>query len=199
LRTTDKVKLFTCATNVLTNQLRVFGPGEITLDAVLASACLPFLFQAVEIDGENYWDGGYMGNPPLFPVVYNCDSPDLVLVMINPIRIASVPQTAQAILDRINTISFNSSLMREMRAIAFVNRLVEKGFDDEGRLKKMLIHCVDAEDEMSQLGVSSKLNTTREFLTWLFQLGRRRGAAFLNSHFDQIGRESSVAIEERFI
>jgi NTE family protein len=119
--------------------------------------------------------------------------------MVNPIQIKQVPQTPQAILDRINTLSFNSSLMREMRAINFVNQLVDSGFDDGGRLKKMLIHCIDAEDEMSNLGVSSKVNAGWDFLAWLFELGRKRGDAFLREHFDKLGNESSTSIEERFI
>jgi NTE family protein len=199
LRQSDKVKLFVCASNVITNRLRVFEHSEISVDAVLASACLPSLFQAVEINGEYYWDGGYMGNPPIFPIIYNCTSTDVVLILSNPIQIKQVPQTAQAILDRINRLSFNSSLMREMRAINFVNRLVDSGFDDGGRLKKMLIHCIDAEDEMNNLSVSSKLNLGWEFLTWLFELGRQRADAFLREHFDKIGEESSTSIEQRFL
>ena len=140
-----------------------------------------------------------MGNPPIFPIIYNCASADVLLIMVNPIHIDQVPQTAQAILDRINTLSFNSSLMREMRAINFVNRLVESGFDKGGQLKKMLIHCIEAEDEMSALGVSSKLNVSREFLLWLFELGRKRADDFLREHFDKIGKESSSSIEERFL
>jgi NTE family protein len=199
LRQSDKVKLFVCASNVRTNRLRVFEHGDISVEAVLASSCLPSLFQAVEINGDHYWDGGYMGNPPIFPIIYNCRSADVLLIMINPIQTKQVPQTAQAILDRINTLSFNSSLMREMRAINFVNRLVDSGFDDGGRLKKMLIHCIDAEDEMSNLGVSSKLNVEREFLRWLFELGRSRADVFLKDHFDKIGWESSTSIEQRFL
>ena len=199
LRQSDKVKLFVCASNVITNRLRVFEHSEISVDAVLASACLPSLFQAVEINGEYYWDGGYMGNPPIFPIVYNCISTDVVLILSNPIQIKQVPQTAQAILDRINRLSFNSSLMREMRAINFVNRLVDSGFDDGGKLKKMLIHCIDAEDEMNNLSVSSKLNVGWEFLKWLFELGRQRGDAFLREHFDKLGNKSSTSIEQRFI
>lgn len=199
LRRCAKHKLFVCASNVLTNRLRVFECSEISVDAVLASACLPFLFQAVEIDGEYYWDGGYMGNPPLFPLLYACKSRDVVLIMINPIRITEVPQSAQAILDRINTMSFNSSLMREMRAVHFVNQLVDNGFDDGGRLRKALIHCIEAEDEMRELGVSSKVNVTREFLLWLFELGRQRGDDFLRLHYDKIGHESATAIDKRFL
>lgn len=199
LRRAAEVKLFVCACNVMTNRLRVFDHGAMSVDAVLASACLPSLFQAVEIDGEHYWDGGYMGNPPIFPVIYHCASADVLLVMINPIEIDQPPRTAQAILDRIHTLSFNSSLMREMRAIAFVNRLVAAGFDDGGRLKQVRIHCVDAEAEMRGLGASSKYNTERAFLEWLFELGRARGAAFLAEHFEKIGRESSTSIEQRFL
>jgi NTE family protein len=199
LRRSDKVKLFVCASNVVTNRLHVFDRSNISVDAVVASGCIPSVFQAIEINGEYFWDGGYMGNPPIFPLIYNCASADVLLIMVNPIHIEQVPETAQAILDRINTLSFNSSLMREMRAINFVNRLVESGFDDEGRLKKMLIHCIDAEDEMSKLGVSSKLNVGREFLGWLFELGRARADIFLRDHFDTIGKESSTSIEQRFL
>jgi NTE family protein len=199
LSRSDAVKLFVCASNVITNRLRVFEHGDITVDAVLASACIPSVFQAIEIDGEYFWDGGYMGNPPIFPIIYNCASADVLLIMVNPIHIDQVPQTAQAILDRINTLSFNSSLMREMRAINFVNRLVESGFDRDGQLKKMLIHCIEAEGEMSALGVSSKLNVGCDFLKWLFELGRQRADVFLAEHFDKIGKESSTSIEQRFL
>ena len=199
LRRSEKVKLFVCASNVFTNRLRVFDLNDISVDAVVASGCIPSVFQAVEINGEYFWDGGYMGNPPIFPLIYNCASADVLLVMVNPIHIEQVPRTAQAIFDRINTLSFNSSLMREMRAISFVNRLVDGGFDDGGRLRKMLIHCIDAEDEMSRLGVSSKLNVGREFLRWLFELGRARADIFLRDHFGAIGQDSSTSIEQRFL
>lgn len=199
LRQANDLKLFVCASNVTTNRLRVFEREEISVDAVLASACLPSVFQAIEIDGEHYWDGGYMGNPPIFPLIYECNSQDVVLVLINPIRIDGVPKSAQAIIDRINTLSFNSSLMREMRAIAFISALVDKGFDDGGRLRKMFMHCIEAEDELRCLGVSSKLNVNRDFLMWLFDLGRQRGAAFLREHFDKLGKQSSVDIKQRFL
>jgi NTE family protein len=199
LRGGDGVKLYVCATNVMTNRLRVFERSDMCVGAVLASACLPSLFQAVEVDGEHYWDGGYIGNPPIFPLIYNCVSPDILLVMINPIEISELPQTAQAILDRINTLSFNSSLMREMRAVEFVNHLVEHGFDDGGRLKKVRIHCIDAENEMRSLGVSSKLNVGWDFLQGLFSLGRKKAEAFLTENFDKLGKESSTIISERFL
>jgi NTE family protein len=195
----DTVKLYICASNVMTGKIKVFDRTDVSIEAVMASACLPFMFQAVEIDGEHYWDGGYMGNPPIYPLIYNCDSRDVLIVQLNPIKIPELPTTAQAILDRINTLSFNSSLMREMRAIAFVTRLVDGGFDDGGRLKRMLIHTVDAEEVVSRLGVSSKLNADWDFLIQLRDLGRERADRFLNDHFDKIGRESSTKLEDKFL
>jgi NTE family protein len=118
------IKLFLSATNVRTGKIRVFENDEIGPDAVLASACLPFLFQAIEIDGEHYWDGGYKGNPAIFPLIYNCDSRDVVIVDINPIERPDVPKTPGEILNRINEISFNSSLMSEMRSVCFVTKLI---------------------------------------------------------------------------
>ncbi len=191
-----KVKLFICASNVMTGRLRVFDKTDVSVDAVLASACLPFMFQAVVIDGQSYWDGGYMGNPPIYPIIYNCESKDVLIVQLNPINIPEVPTTAQAILDRVNTLSFNSSLMREMRAIHFVTSLIDRGFDDGGRLKRMLLHTVDAEDQLNKLGVSSKLNADWEFLTWLFELGRERGAKFLDEHYDKLNVDSSTDINK---
>ena len=199
LRRESKVRLFTCAANVKSGRIRVFECREMCIEAVLASACLPFMFQAVEVAGEHYWDGGYMGNPPIFPLIYNCTSQDVVLIMVNPIVIDAVPKTAQAIFDRINTLSFNSSLMREMRAINFVTKLVDAGFTDGGRLKRMFIHCVDAEEEMRKLGVSSKLNAQWDFLMYLHQLGRERAATFLEANYDKLGRESSTDLEARFL
>ena len=193
------VRLFSCASNVLTGRIRVFECHEASVDTVLASACLPTLFQSVEIDGQHYWDGGYMGNPPLFPLIYSCDSHDVLLVMINPISINEVPKTAQAIIDRVNTLSFNSNLVREMRAIHFVTRLIDDGYDHGGRMKRMLIHTIDAEDDLRNLGVSSKYNASWDFLQRLFELGRAHTDTFLDQHFDKLGRESSTDIVHRFL
>jgi NTE family protein len=199
LRRARNVHMFTSATNVRSGRIKVFPCSEATVDTVMASACLPLMFQAVEIDGEHYWDGGYMGNPPIYPLIYHCDSRDVVLVMINPIVIDDVPTDARAIVDRINTLSFNSSLMREMRAINFVSKLIDGGFDDRGRLRRMLLHCVDAEEEMRKLDVSSKINASWDFISFLHELGRQRAEAFLTAHFDKLGRTSSTPIQERFL
>ena len=195
----NNVKLFICASNVLTGKIRVFDEHDVSIDAVLASACLPFMFQSVEIDGEFYWDGGYMGNPPLYPLIYHTDCRDVLIIQLNPIAIPEVPKTAQAIMDRINTLSFNSSLMREIRVINFVTKLIDDGYDGDGRLRKVLIHTVDAEDILGKLGVSSKLNADWDFLMSLRETGRQRGEAFIHEHYDKVGVESSTDIAAKFL
>ena len=199
LRHTRAVELFLCATNVKTSRIKVFDHAEITVDAVLASACLPFLFQAIEIDGEFYWDGGYMGNPPIFPLIYHTDCSDVLIVQINPIVIDDVPMRAQEILDRMNELAFNSSLMREMRAIHFVGKLLQKHALDETSYKQLRIHTIDAEREMAPLSMSSKLNADRRFLHHLFDLGRTRADLFVRDHLDDVGRRSTTDIVEKFL
>jgi NTE family protein len=199
LRGACPIKLFLCATNVRTGKVRIFEPAELSVDAVLASGCLPFLFQAVEIDGEAYWDGGYMGNPAIFPLIYGCESPDVVVVHINPIERPDVPFDAQGILNRINEISFNSSLMREMRAIAFVTRLIEEGHVGGTKLKRMLIHSIEGEDVMRGLTVASKLNADWEFLMRLHGLGRARAETWLAANRERLGVESTVDVRAKYL
>lgn len=199
LRAQEAVKLFLSATNVRTGKIKIFRTDEASAEALLASACLPFVFQAIEIDGESYWDGGYMGNPALYPLIYECDATDIVVVHINPIVRAETPKTARDILNRINEISFNSSLMREMRAIAFVTRLIEDGAVTDGTMKQMRIHSIDAEDFMRTLGVSSKLNPDWEFLTHLRDIGRSSADKFLDAHFADVGVRSSIDIREKYL
>jgi len=194
----DAIKLFLCATNVKSGRIKVFCGEELSLDTVMASACLPHLFKAVEIDGEFYWDGGYMGNPPIYPLIYHTDCADVLLIQINPINIEHVPMNAREIYDRVNTLSFNSSLMREMRAIQFVTDLIDQDRLDPAKYKRMNIHIVDAEDELRELGVSSKINADWKFIDRLFELGRSRADIWLDRHFDQIGVESSIDIRSTF-
>ncbi len=199
LRECSTVKLFISATNVRTGKIRVFENHELTADAVLASACLPFMYQAVEIDGEEYWDGGYMGNPAMYPLIYKCDSRDIVILHINPIERTETPKSARDILNRINEISFNSSLMREMRAIAFVTKLIDEGGVDESKMKRMLIHAIEAQDFMRELGVSSKLNCDWEFLTHLRDVGRERATEWLDTNFDALNQRSSIDVSETYL
>jgi NTE family protein len=195
LRSGSSIKLFLSATNVRSGKVRIFKTDEITPDAVLASACLPFIFQAVEIDGEAYWDGGYMGNPAIYPLIYDCQSCDVIVVHINPLARPDIPRTATEILNRVNEISFNSSLMREMRAIAFVTRLIDEGQVRPGTMKRMLIHSIAADDFMQGLGVNSKLNADWEFLTHLRDIGRAEAATWLARNFEHLARRSTTDLD----
>ncbi len=196
---TERVLLFLCATNVGTGRIKIFEGEEIGLDAVLASACLPWLFHAVEIEGQHYWDGGYSGNPPIYPLIYGTDCEDVLIVQINPINSQDVPRTAPEIIDRVNELSFNSTLMREMRAIHFVTKLLDQQRVERGRYKRLNIHTIDAERELARLGASSKLNADKVFLDWLFELGRERCGRFLDAHYDKIGVESSTDVVRTFL
>jgi len=194
-----RLKLNLCATNVRTGKIKVFSNREITPDAVMASACLPFLFQAVEIDGEAYWDGGYMGNPAIFPLIYGCESPDVLIVHINPMKRPDVPATANEILNRINEISFNSSLMREMRAIDFVTKLIDLDMGKSLNLKRMFIHAISSDEVMVGLSAASKLNADWAFLTDLRDSGRERAGQWLEQNFERIGKQSSVDIQASYL
>ncbi|SON57815.1 Patatin [Hartmannibacter diazotrophicus] len=193
------LKLSICATNVRTGKVKVFANDDLSVDAILASACLPLLFQAVEIDGEAYWDGGYMGNPAIFPLIYGCETPDVLVVHINPIEREDIPMTAMDILNRINEISFNSSLMREMRAIAFVNSLIETHPTMELGLKQVFLHGISDEETMMKLGVASKLNADWTALTQLRDRGRQKADEWLRTSYDRIGVASTVDIAARYL
>ncbi len=200
LRQSDcPIKLYLSATNVRTGKVKVFERHEICADRVLASGCLPFLFQAVEIEGEHYWDGGYMGNPAIFPLIYGCESRDIVIVHINPLERAELPRSATEILNRINEISFNSSLMREMRAISFVTKLIDDGKVSDDGLRRLLVHSISADAVMAKLGVSSKLNADWDFLLHLREAGRAHTEAWLAANYDRLGEELTVDIREQYL
>ncbi len=194
----DKIKLFVSATNVHTGRVRVFTCNEISADVVMASACLPLMFHAVEIDGAPYWDGGYMGNPVLFPFFDSCASSDVILVQINPIERLTTPRTAREILDRMNEIAFNGSLLKELRAIEFVARLIDQGKLDPTDYRQVLLHRIEPGAEMLALSASSKLNAEWAFLVHLRDIGREVASAWLEENFDSIGTESSVDIRALF-
>lgn len=194
-----KIRLFIAATNVHSGKIRIFENPELSAEAVMASACLPHLFQAVEIDGEPYWDGGYMGNPAIYPLIYNCRTRDVMIVQVNPMVREATPKTTPEILDRLNEISFNSSLMREMRAIEFVSRLLEEHRLDEARYKRMLMHRIDTAEGMLGLGASSKMNADREFLAYLRDEGRAQAETWLEANFDALGVRSTIDIEADYL
>ena len=157
------IKLFITATNVRTGRGRVFRNGEITPDVLLASACLPTLFQAIEIDGEGYWDGGYSGNPTITPLVRECNSKDTVLVQINPVERPGLPRSARDILNRLNEVSFNAVLLKELRMIALLRQVAQPDNSENAKWADMRIHRISS-DVMVELGYSSKLNAEWEFL-----------------------------------
>ncbi|WP_346356796.1 patatin-like phospholipase family protein [Bosea sp. (in: a-proteobacteria)] len=190
------VNLFISATNVRTGKIKIFTRQELTADHLMASACLPMLFQAVEIDGEPYWDGGYMGNPPLFPLFYEASGDDIMLVQINPLERRELPTNARAIQDRLNEITFNASLLRELRAIDFVNRLVDDGKLSTGDYKRVLMHRIDGGLPLAQLTSSSRLNSEWNFLLSLRDLGRTAAKRWLKRNYEAIGVQGTLDLKE---
>jgi NTE family protein len=189
------IKLYISATNVRTGKIKVFEKSELSANAVLASSCLPMVFQAVESGGAHYWDGGFMGNPALFPLIYGCDSHDIVVVHINPLERPDVPQSAFEILNRVNEISFNSSLMREMRAIAFITKLIDDGTIVGDKVKRMYMHSIAADEVLARLGMVTMMNTDWDFLQELRDVGRAHAEDWLAATWDRLGKESTVGIE----
>jgi NTE family protein len=198
VRACDRLKLFISATNVETGRVRVFARDKLTPDMVMASAALPILFQAVEIEGKHYWDGGYMGNPVLYPFFYASPSRDIIIAQINPIERKGVPKTAREILSRIDEISFNSSLLQELRAVDFVRRMLAAGHLDPDEYREMFIHIIDGQHALADLGASSKFNPEQAFLDHLFALGRKAAGDWMAAHYESLGKESSADIRGLF-
>jgi NTE family protein len=193
------IRVFVIATSVTTGQAEVFSDGRLSLDAFMASACLPQLFKAVEIDGEPYWDGGYSGNPALWPLIYGTDASDILLVKINPLVRPGVPDTVAEITDRVNEITFNAGLAGEMRAIHFVQELLGQQKLDRKRYKDLRLHMVSDEAGLAPLHPSSKMNTSRNFLLTLHGMGRVAAERWLERDRPQVGRASTLDIEGTFL
>jgi NTE family protein len=188
------IKLFVTATNVHTGRGRIFRNTEITADVLLASACLPTMFRAVEIDGEPYWDGGYAGNPTITPLIRESDAHDTILIQINPRERPETPRSAADILNRINEISFNSPLMKELRMIALLRQVADPGTGEGARWAQMRTHRI-ATDLLTQLGASSKLNAERDFLALLRTEGRRAASQFLHASIGDLGKRSTIDLD----
>jgi NTE family protein len=196
LRRQPVIKLFLCATNVRTGKVKVFKSEEIGANHVLASTCLPLLMHSVEVDGEVYWDGGFAGSPAIFPLVYECETRDIVMVHLTPAERPEIPTASHAIMNRMQEISFNSALIREMRSVAFVTKLI-----DEGRLadgKRMLIHVIEAEDVIREFPGSIRLNNDWGFLCHLHEVGRDRADKWLAANFSHLGKQSTVDLEAKY-
>jgi NTE family protein len=188
------IKLFITATNVRTGRGRIFRNAEITADVLLASACLPTMFQAIEIDNDPYWDGGYAGNPTLTPLVRESDAHDIILVQINPRERPDRPRTANEVLNRLNEISFNSPLMKELRMIALLHQVADPGHGEGARWAGMRTHRIMS-DALADFGASSKLNAEWEFVSLLKEEGRKCADAFLTAHGDDIGKQSTADLD----
>jgi NTE family protein len=187
------IKLFITATNVRTGRPRVFRNSELSPDVLLASACLPAMFQAVEIDGEAYWDGGYSGNPTMTPLVQECVSDDTILVAINPVERPGIPRSARDILNRLNEVSFNAVLLKELRMMALLRQVTSQD-SEVAHWSRMRVHMITS-DLMAKLGSSSKLNAEWAFLCLLRDEGRRAAEAFLAVHGEDLGQRSTLDID----
>ena len=192
VRACTDIDLFISATNVETGQLRVFSDGEIDLDTVMASACLPQIFQAVEIKGVPYWDGGYGGNPAIYPFFKANDTEDVLLVQINPVVREETPKTANEIQNRIDEITFNTGLLREFRAIAFIKELIAAGRLPHGEYRDIRMHRIDADEAFKDLSASSKINAEWAFLEYLRDLGRTAASDWLEDNFDSVGSSATL-------
>lgn len=197
-----KVDLHIAATNVETGRVRIFSDGEITLEAALASACLPQTFKAVEIDGVPYWDGGYMGNPALFPLIYSTAPGDILLILLNPLRREGTPRSAGAIQDRLNEISFNSALIGELRAISFVRRLLDENWladRKRNHYRRINIHAIRGGEALAELSLETKYDTRWRFLTQLKETGRSFADTWLETCWPKVGKDNSVDVREAFL
>ena len=196
LRADTSLQLFISATNVQTGHVRIFPRDKITADAVMASACLPLLFRAVEIDGVPYWDGGYLGNPVIFPFFRTTATEDVLVVQINPLVRQSTPTSSSEIMNRINEITFNSSLLAEYRAIDFVARLIDQGRLPRGigpgEYRRINVHRIVLDRFGTHLDTFSRLSTDYDFFDMLHISGKRAARRFLDEHFDDIGIRTTV-------
>ena len=199
LRRHPEIRLYVAATNVHRCRARVFRTHEMTCDAVMASTCLPTLYQSVKINGESYWDGGYLGNPALFPLVRECGSNDVLVVMVNPLFRKDVPDTAREIQNRLTEINFNATLIGEIRSIEVVNKLLEEGVLKKSQYHNVNFHMIEPPDEMVDYSASSKMNTDWDFLRYLHDLGWKAGDDWLKAHFDDIQVRPTLDVQKRFM
>ena len=199
VRQADSIQLFIAATNVRTGKIKVFTDGEITAEAVLASTTLPYLFQAVEVNGEYYWDGGYSGNPPIWPFFDYPTSEDILLVQVNPIERHDLPRSSQEIMERVSEVTFNAALLKELRAIDFVNRLMEEHRLDPKRYRQNRLHRIDATEALIGYNAASKLDTDWDFLQTLRQAGNGAAKRWLAKNFDDLGERATLDLRAEFL
>ena len=197
----DGVRIFLSATHVYTGKIKTFSNinHELCTEAMLATACLPTLFHAVMVKGEYYWDGGYTGNPVIYPLIYDCEPADIMLIKLNPTHRNRLPLTPGEISDRMNEITNNTSIMREMRSMHFITKLIDDGIVAPGKLKRMNVHLIENEATFQDLGWSSKLNTDWEFLSHLKEEGRKTADKWIEKNYDKIGKQTTAPVAEEFV
>jgi NTE family protein len=195
LQKAKKIKVFLCATNVKTGRLKIFSKKELSIDTVMASTCLPNIMQAVKVEKDYYWDGGYLANPAIFPLIYNSAIDDIIILHNSPIKRDILPYTSAEIANRQNEISFNSSLMRELRAVAFITKLIDEGHikkSSQKMIRRKYIHLVDSDEVMTQFNIAFKFNINWDLLKNLYQFGREVATQWINENYAQIGKQSTI-------
>lgn len=199
LQKSEKVKLFLCATHIATGKLKIFSGKELSRESVLASACVPTLFQAIEVDGELYWDGGFIGNPAIYPLIYECKTPDVMVVQIRRVHDPKTPTTVHDINNRLGEITQNACLTREMRSIAFISKLIDDGIIPKGKMKRLHMHMIRDDQFFGGIDRASGFCSDPDFLEYLFKAGRRTGREWLRNHFDDIGNKSTAHLDQDFV
>lgn len=199
IQKTKDYKVFLAATHVYTGKVKIFPNKEINANSLQATACLPTMFKAVMVNNEYYWDGGFIANPPIYPLIYDCETPDVLLIKLNPTHRNRLPMTSTEISDRLNEITNNESIVREMRSINFITKLIETGQLDSKKHKHMHMHLIENEETFQDLGWSSKLNTEMAFYEYLFDAGRKAASEWIEKNFDKVGKQTSFDIEEEFV
>ncbi|MBA4249969.1 MAG: patatin [Candidatus Puniceispirillum sp.] len=192
IRQQDKIKLFLAATHVKTGKIKIFNNHDVSADVLMATACLPELFQAVEIDGEHYWDGGFIANPAIYPIINECDTQDIFIVQLRRSNIDYIPKTREEISDRFKEITFNGCLLREMRAIHFITQLIDQGIIQDPSMKRLNMHVIQNDSAFDGLNMSSALNTDWEFISRLFNAGRQTAENWMNKNFDNVNKTLKI-------
>ena len=190
--------LYLATTEVQTGKIKIWDNKKFSPDVLMASACLPFLYQAVEIEGKYYWDGGYIANPAIYPLMDGCDTSDIVIVQLRRLKCDNVPKTRGEITDRLKEVTFNGCLVREMRAIYLITKLIDKGIIKEGTMRRYNTHIIRNEDSFDGLNMSSALNTDIEYLRMLHDEGYKTADKWLEENFENIGKKSTIDDDEVF-
>ena len=198
IQKSEQYKIFLAATHVYTGKIKVFGNKEIDSDSLMATACLPTVFHAAMVKGEYYWDGGFIANPVMYPLIYNCATPDIIILKLNPTHRKTLPTSAIAISDRLNEITNNASLLKEMRAIKFISDLIDKKDLDPNKYKRVFIHNIENEETFQDLGWSSKLNSEWDFVQHLFEEGRKTADKWLAKNYEFINKKTTIDEVEMF-